>query len=53
MNLETIYSCNIHIDDAIEDFVNSNETFPTVTKEENSVCNYCSNKAEYCVSKDK
>jgi hypothetical protein len=41
------YSCEEHIDRAIDDFLVEFETFPEMGKENARMCNYCSAKAAY------
>ena len=44
------YSCETHIDMAIDDFLVENETFPClVNTEDNETCDYCSGKAIYAI----
>lgn len=53
MKENKIYSCSKHIDDAIDDFINDNEIFPTVTKDKDSICVYCKERSEYCISSER
>ena len=43
------FSCEEHIDMAIDDFLVEEERFPSVDKTSNNKCDYCSNKAIYIV----
>jgi CxxH/CxxC protein (TIGR04129 family) len=43
------YSCDAHIDMAIDDFLVENETFPWLEKATEEICSYCSNKAVYAI----
>ncbi|MBD7984172.1 CxxH/CxxC protein [Sporosarcina sp. Sa2YVA2] len=49
------YSCEIHIDQAIEDFISTEETFPILENVENEKkistnCSYCDTPASYVVA---
>lgn len=42
------YSCNEHIDIAIDDFILATETFPLMDELDGKVkCDYCTNRANY------
>lgn len=43
------YSCETHINMAIDDFLVENETFPCLEKVSNRICNYCAGKAIYII----
>lgn len=45
-----IYSCNEHIDMAIDDYVNTYEVAPNIEICKDKKCNYCQEKSEYVVS---
>ena len=47
----TIYTCVEHIEMALDDYVNEAELAPAMEKCEDMVCNYCSNKSAYKLSK--
>lgn len=42
-----IYSCKMHVEMAIDDFVNKAEAAPQIVKVEDKNCSYCKEKAEY------
>ncbi len=46
-----IYTCNEHIEIALDDFVNEVEEAPAMEKCEDKNCDYCSNKSTYKLSK--
>lgn len=46
-----IYTCIEHIDMALDDYVNEEEISPTMEKCEDKICNYCTNKSAYMLSK--
>lgn len=46
-----IYSCDDHIDLAIDDFLVENETFPLLSKAEEGTCSYCEKAAVYVLNK--
>ncbi|WP_242840671.1 CxxH/CxxC protein [Clostridium hydrogeniformans] len=43
------FSCEEHIDMAIDDFLVEEERFPSIDKTSNNKCDYCSNRAIYIV----
>ncbi len=45
--MKTIYSCEEHVDEAMDDLLDEFETFPVVYECTNEVCIYCSNKSKY------
>ncbi len=47
MDKEIIYACKLHIEMAIDDFVNEKESAPQVVKVQNEKCSYCNEEAEY------
>jgi CxxH/CxxC protein (TIGR04129 family) len=51
MDKETIiYACKLHVEMAIDDFVNNAETAPQIQKVEGEKCMYCKEDAEYKVN---
>ena len=42
MNSKEIYACKVHIDDAMDDLINYEETFPIMEKAKDMKCSYCS-----------
>lgn len=47
--MKTIYACQEHIDEAMDDLVDEFETFPVINECKSETCNYCSNKSNYKV----
>ena len=43
------YSCETHIDMAIDDFLVENETFPCLEKASNGICDYCPGEVIYII----
>lgn len=43
----TMYSCEEHMDLAIDDFLIKYETFPIITHTKDNCCNYCNSNATY------
>lgn len=41
------FACNDHIDIAMDEYINDNETFPELIKSNEEKCSYCNNKSEY------
>lgn len=52
-HLETdeMYSCENHIDIAIDDFLVKNETFPILNSSKECKCDYCDDDAVYVLSR--
>lgn len=48
---DIIFACKLHVEMAIDDFVNNMEVAPEITKTENKKCNYCKEEAEYEITK--
>ncbi|WP_312699663.1 CxxH/CxxC protein [Sedimentibacter sp.] len=48
---DIIFACREHIEIAIDDFVNETEAAPQIAAVSNEICSYCSEKAEYKISK--
>lgn len=47
---DKIYSCEEHIGEALDDFVNNNESAPQMKKVENAAkCSYCTEDAVYII----
>jgi CxxH/CxxC protein (TIGR04129 family) len=44
---EIIYACKLHVEIAIDDFVNRTEAAPQILKTQNNKCSYCDEEAEY------
>ena len=44
-----IYSCEKHIDKAIDDLISYEETSPKLEKCDNNKCSYCDNKSVYLI----
>lgn len=52
MNKEkVIYSCDEHMEMAIDDFVNNVELAPTIEKCEDKKCDYCANNSAIKIAK--
>lgn len=47
MKHNTIYCCEEHLDDAFDDFLVINETFPVVNAASFKKCSYCDSPASY------
>jgi len=45
-----VKACGDHIDIAIDDFIDTNETFPLLTKAVEGKCSYCEKAAVYLLS---
>lgn len=48
---KVIHACRLHIEMAIDDFVNEEESAPEIIKVQNEKCSYCEEKAEYEIKK--
>lgn len=48
-----MYSCENHIDIAIDDFLVKNETFPILNSSKDRKCDYCDDVAVYVLSRSK
>lgn len=48
----SIYACSLHIEEAIDNFVNCFEMAPQINKtdEKDTKCEYCNNKAIYIIT---
>ncbi|MBU3109646.1 CxxH/CxxC protein [Clostridium gasigenes] len=46
-NNKIIYSCLEHVEEAMDDIVNMQETFPIMEACINEKCNYCNNTSDY------
>lgn len=47
-NQDIIFACKLHVEMAIDDFVNKMEAAPDITKtQNNNKCSYCNEEAEY------
>ncbi|MHC1719408.1 MAG: CxxH/CxxC protein [Clostridiaceae bacterium] len=44
---QPVYACEDHIDIAIDEFIDKNETFPILTKAIEGSCSYCEKTAVY------
>lgn len=42
-----IYFCNKDYEEAIDEFLYINETFPILEKNKDNTCKYCGEKSEY------
>ncbi|MGL5243579.1 MAG: CxxH/CxxC protein [Sarcina sp.] len=42
-----ILSCQEHIDIAIDEFINDNNTFPKLIENDFGKCSYCNEKSKY------
>ena len=49
MNSKEIYACKVHIDDAMDDLINYEETFPIMEKAKDMKRSYCIENAEYII----
>lgn len=45
--MKSVYSCEEHIEDAMDDLVDEFETFPIVKECTNEICKYCSKQSKY------
>lgn len=45
--METKYACEDHIDEAMDEVINENETFPIISEVNNKKCDYCDKKSKY------
>ena len=41
------YACEEHLDEAMDDIINEEETFPVINKCNNNQCTYCEKQGEY------
>lgn len=48
---KVIRACRMHIEMAIDDFVNEEESAPEIIKVQNGKCSYCEAEAEYEIKK--
>ncbi len=48
---KVIHACRLHIEMAIDDFVNEEESAPEIIKVQNGKCSYCEEEAEYEIKK--
>ncbi|ERK28623.1 MULTISPECIES: CxxH/CxxC protein [Clostridium] len=46
-----VLACKEHIDEALDEFLVVNETFPIMNEAKEGKCNYCNDKAEYSLEK--
>lgn len=51
LDTDKIYSCENHIDIALDDFIVKYETFPVMDSIKECKCDYCSEAAVYVISK--
>lgn len=42
-----IYACEDHIDLAMDEFINDNETFPELIDNTTEKCSFCDNNSKY------
>lgn len=47
MSNREINACSEHIEEAMDDLINEEETFPIIEKYKEEKCAYCDNNAEY------
>ena len=45
--MESIYACEEHIDEAMDEVINEKETFPVINEVEEKKCSYCNTRAKY------
>lgn len=45
--MKTKYACEEHIDEAMDDIINENETFPVINEVSNKQCSYCEKQCKY------
>lgn len=45
MNIK--YACEEHIDEAMDEIINENETFPIINEAFDEKCSYCDKKSKY------
>lgn len=48
--MKIVYVCNEHLDEAMDDIINMNETFPVMDEELEEKCSYCNSKSKYRLS---
>ena len=44
---DIILACEEHLDEAMDEFVEKNETFPILERVNGGVCSFCEKEAEY------
>jgi|UPI0003A063BE CxxH/CxxC protein (TIGR04129 family) len=49
MDSRKIYACKDHVEDAMDDFINYEETFPIIEEVKGVKCNYCENDSCYII----
>lgn len=49
MKYKEIYACQEHVEMALDDFVDENEIFPNLDKDDNGKCHYCDKLSVYKV----
>lgn len=49
MDSKKIYACEVHINDAMDDLINYEETFPIIEELKGNKCSYCNEEASYIV----
>ena len=41
------YACEEHMDEAMDDVINENETFPVINEASGKTCSYCEKESKY------
>ena len=41
------YACEEHMDEAMDDIINEEETFPVINECKNNKCSYCDKESKY------
>ncbi|GAB6168788.1 hypothetical protein JCM1393_12480 [Clostridium carnis] len=49
MNNNIIYACENHVDEAMDDLINIEETFPIMEECNKGKCKYCNKEAKYLI----
>jgi len=44
---DIILTCEKHLDEAMDEFVEKNETFPILEKVNGGICSFCEKEAKY------
>lgn len=41
------YTCEEHLDEAMDEIINENETFPVIGEKTNEKCSFCGKESKY------
>lgn len=50
--MENKYACEEHIDEAMDEVINEEETFPVINEVTGKQCNYCNKESKYEVRRN-